>query len=98
MLETGLNPYGLTYVLGLQGQRTPRANPKGTGLEGFIALAEELKAKTLEIFEPWLAKMSEAELAALRERLKSLGMTPVVSSGLQNADIVSCIRSARGVD
>src|SRR5882724_9508956 len=98
MLETGLNPYGLTYVLGLQGQGTPRANPKGRGLEGFVAIAQELKAKTLEIFEPWLSKMSDAELAALREQLKSLGMNPVVSSGLQNADIASCMRSARGID
>jgi sugar phosphate isomerase/epimerase len=97
MLETGLNPYGLTYVLGLQGQGTPRANPNGTGLEGFIAIAEELGAKTLEIFEPWLAKMSDAELAALRERLKRLGMAPVVSSGLQMGDIASCFRSAHGV-
>jgi sugar phosphate isomerase/epimerase len=98
MLETGLNPYGLTYVLGLQGQGTPRANPRGSGLEGFIAIAQELRAKTLEIFEPWLAKMSDGELAALRDRLKSLGMNPVVSSGLQTADIASCIRSARGID
>ncbi len=37
MLQTGLNPYGLTYVLGLQGHGTERANPKGRGLEGFIA-------------------------------------------------------------
>ena len=26
-----------------------------------VAIAEELKAKTLEIFEPWLAKMSDAD-------------------------------------
>ena len=55
MLKTGLNPYGLTYHLGLQGKGTPRENPKGAGLEGFIAIAAELKAKTLEIFDPgWL--------------------------------------------
>ena len=34
---------------------TPRANPNGRGLEGFIEIAEELGARTLEIFEPWLA-------------------------------------------
>ena len=34
MLEIGLNPYGLTYILGLQGSGTPRANPNGAGLEG----------------------------------------------------------------
>ncbi len=39
MLEVGLNPYGLTYHLGLQGSGTPRANPQAGGLEGFIALA-----------------------------------------------------------
>ena len=29
----GLNPYGLTYHLGLQGAGGPRANPDGAGLE-----------------------------------------------------------------
>ena len=38
----GLNPYGLTYYLGLQGAGGPRANPKAAGLEGFIAIATEL--------------------------------------------------------
>ena len=37
MFDVGLNPYGLTYTLGLQGHGGPRANPKGGGLEGFIA-------------------------------------------------------------
>ncbi len=41
-LTTGLNPYGLTYLLGLQGAGTPRANPEGTGLDGFIEVAIEL--------------------------------------------------------
>ena len=41
-LRTGLNPYGLTYHLGLQGMGTPRANPQPAGLEGFIALATEI--------------------------------------------------------
>ena len=31
----GLNPYGLTYHLGLQAASAPQANPQGTGLEGF---------------------------------------------------------------
>lgn len=97
MLEVGLNPYGLTYTLGLQGRGTARTNPKGRGLEGFIAIATELEAKTLEIFEPWLAEMSEAELAALRDRLKDLGMRPIVSSGLHMGEIESCLRAARGL-
>jgi 3-oxoisoapionate decarboxylase len=97
MLETGLNPYGLTYTLGLQGHGTPRANPDGRGLEGFIAIAEELGARTLEIFEPWLARMDDGELEALGDRLEDLGMTPVVSSGLQTGDIDGCIRSAEAL-
>ena len=47
-LRTGLNPYGLTYYLGLQARGTPRANPDGKGLEGFIALCTELGAETIE--------------------------------------------------
>jgi sugar phosphate isomerase/epimerase len=82
MLSVGLNPYGLAYTLGLQGRGTPRANPQGGGLEGFIAIAAELGARTLEIYEPWLAAMDEAALAALRDRLAALGMEPVVSGGL----------------
>jgi hypothetical protein len=58
----GLNPYGLTYHLGLQGAGGPRANPKGTGLEGFIAIATELGAKVLEIYDPWLRAMSDDDL------------------------------------
>jgi 3-oxoisoapionate decarboxylase len=97
MLDVGLNPYGLTYSLGLQGQGTPRANPNGRGLEGFIEIATEIRARTLEIFEPWLAKMSDGELAALRDALKRLGMRPVISSGLQMGNIDSCLRSAKAL-
>jgi len=97
MLEVGLNPYGLSYTLGLQGQGTARANPKARGLEGFIEIATELGAKTLEIFEPWLARMADEELAALRDRLRQLAMQPVISSGLQMGNIESCIRSADGL-
>jgi len=55
MLQIGLNPYGLTYYLGLQGQGTPRANPNGRGLAGFLAIAEELGAATIELHNAWLA-------------------------------------------
>ena len=64
----GLNPYGLTYHLGLQGAGGPRANPKGAGLEGFIAIATELGASVLEIYDPWLRALSDDELRALRDR------------------------------
>jgi sugar phosphate isomerase/epimerase len=94
----GLNPYGLTYHLGLQGAGGPRANPRGTGLEGFIAVATELGAKVLEIYDPWLRALSDDELRALRDRLAVLGMTPVVSAGLIMGPFESALRSARALD
>ncbi len=94
----GLNPYGLTYHLGLQGAGGPRANPKGAGLEGFIAVAAELGARTLEIFDPWLRDLSDTELRALGDRLAELGMTPIVSSGLMMGPFESALRSARTLD
>jgi sugar phosphate isomerase/epimerase len=94
----GLNPYGLTYHLGLQGAGGPRANPRGAGLEGFIAIATELGATVLEIYEPWLRALSDGELRALKDRLAALGMTPIVSSGLMMGPFESALRSARALD
>jgi 3-oxoisoapionate decarboxylase len=94
----GLNPYGLTYHLGLQGAGGPRANAKGAGLEGFIAIATELGAKVLEIYDPWLRAMSDDDLRTLRDRLASLGMIPIVSSGLMMGPFESALRSARILD
>jgi 3-oxoisoapionate decarboxylase len=91
----GLNPYGLAYHLGLQGAGGPRANPKGAGLEGFIAIATELGAKALEIFDPWLRALSDDELRALRDRLARLRMTAIVSWGLMMGPFESALRSAR---
>ncbi len=95
-LRVGLNPYGLTWHLGLQGKGTPRANPHGKGLEGFIAIASELKAKVLEIFDPWLAELSDDQLKDLGKRLADLDMVPVVSAGLNMmGPVESALRSAR---
>jgi sugar phosphate isomerase/epimerase len=94
----GLNPYGLAYHLGLQGAGGPRANPRAVGLEGFIAIATELHAKVLEIYDPWLRALSDDQLRALRDRLAALGMTPVVSSGLTMGPFESALRSARALD
>ena len=84
MLQVGLNPYGLTYYLGLQGQGTPRANPEGRGLDGFIELAREIGARTIELHNPWLTAMSDEELAVLRRRLAALGLVPIIASGLMH--------------
>lgn len=85
-LLTGLNPYGLTYHLGLHAPG-PRANPRPAGLRGFIALATEFGAKSIELWEGALTAMSEAELIALRYELRGLGMVPVLSSGLEHGNI-----------
>ncbi len=94
MLEVGLNPYGLTYWLGLQGAGSPRANPKGVGLEGFIKLATELGARVIELHNPWLTAMSDDELAALRERLAGLNLRPVIGSGLAHDPDMTAVRPA----
>ena len=96
-LTTGLNPYGLTYYLGIQGLGTPRHNPAGVGLEGFISLTEELGGKAIELWEGWLTSMSDAELAALRQRLDALGWKRVLSSGLQHGDIDLLLHCAKAL-
>ena len=96
-IRFGLNPYGLTYHLGLQAAGTPRANPAPAGLEGFLALATELDARVVELWDGWLKPMDAAQFDTLASRLRSLDMTPVVSSGLQAADIALCIRAAQAL-
>ena len=94
MLQVGLNPYGLTYHLGLQGHGTPRANPHGRGLDGFIAIAQELGARVIELHNPWLAAMSDAELLSLRARLADLQLIPIIGSGLPYDPPEAALRSA----
>ncbi len=93
-LLTGLNPYGLSYHLGIHARDTPRANPRPVGLRGFIALAAELGAKAIELWDGWLLPMSAGELVTLRDELGALGMVPVVSSGLEKGPIPRLIEIA----
>jgi sugar phosphate isomerase/epimerase len=97
MLQIGLNPYGLTYYLGLQGRGTPRANPNGRGLKGFIEVARELNARTIELHNAWIAELNEAERDAVRDRLAELGMTPVISLGPPLEGVDTAIGSAVGI-
>lgn len=97
MLRVGLNPYGLTYWLGLQGAGTPRANPNGVGLDGFIGMATELGARVVELHNGWLKAMSAEELAALRQRLEKLDLTPVIGSGLVHEPIGSAVGPAKAL-
>jgi 3-oxoisoapionate decarboxylase len=97
MLQIGLNPYGLTYHLGLQGRGTPRANPNGRGLNGFIEVAQELNAKTIEIHNAWIAELNESETRAVRDRIAALGMTPIISLGPPLENVDTAIQSAVGI-
>ena len=97
-LTTGLNPYGLTYYLGLQDEGTPRQNPHGKGLEGFIALTADLGGKAVELREGWFKAMSDDELHALKQRLDGLGWKRILSSGLQHGDIDLLLRCAKALD
>ena len=94
MWHVGLNPYGLTYWLGLQGSGTDRANPDGRGLEGEIEIAQEIGARSIELHNAWLATMPDAELATLRGRLEAMDLQPVISFGLASEPVASPVRSA----
>jgi 3-oxoisoapionate decarboxylase len=72
-LTVGLNPYGLAYTLGLQGDA-------GSGLKGFLEIAGEIGARVVELHAPWL---EGADLAALGRRLD--GRIPIVSTGMDPA-------------
>jgi sugar phosphate isomerase/epimerase len=69
MFRVGLNPYGLAHTVGLQAFGTPRANPAGVGLHGFISIARDIRAKCFEFDGRWLAPLSDGEIARLGERL-----------------------------
>jgi 3-oxoisoapionate decarboxylase len=93
-LTVGVNPYGLTYTVGLQGLGTPRANPAGTGLEGFLGIATEVGARVVEIFSPWLTELGPDGRRALRDRLERDGMVPVASAALFAEDVPELLRNA----
>ncbi len=77
-----LNPYGLTYTVGLQGLGTPRANPDAIGLRGFIALVRELGLPAIELDHRWLTPLTDAELRQVREELQ--GLQPICSFWLSH--------------
>lgn len=78
-LLVGLNPYGLTYNLGFQGIDTPRVNPNPGGWRRFLEIAEAIGVRSLELDIRWYRSMGEAEREELKEQVKRLGVTPVVS-------------------
>jgi 3-oxoisoapionate decarboxylase len=72
MFCIGLNPYGFAHTVGLQGLGTPRVNPEGTGLHGFLTIARAVGARCLEFDGRWLAPLSSGELARLGEALPAV--------------------------
>ncbi|HEY3439167.1 MAG TPA: sugar phosphate isomerase/epimerase family protein [Paludibaculum sp.] len=97
MLRIGLNPYGLTYYLGLQGRGTPRVNPAGRGMEGFIEIACQLNAKTIEFHNSWITGLTPPAAQSVREHIAALGMTPVISLGPPLEGLDTAIQSALAV-
>jgi sugar phosphate isomerase/epimerase len=84
MLRVGLNPYGLTYTLGLQGLGTDRMNPRATGLPGFVALAREVGARCLELDWRWLTPMTTADLTTLGASCRGDDLPVIVSAWLMH--------------
>jgi 3-oxoisoapionate decarboxylase len=72
MFKIGLNPYGFTHAVGLQAFGTPRANPAGTGLRGFISIARGIGAQCFEFDGRWLAPLNDDELAMLALELPAV--------------------------
>ncbi len=81
MLKVGLNPYGLTCAIGIQG-----ANPKPLGLRGFVALAKELGSKCIELHNGHLDSLGLDELSHLGSELSAAGLEPIVSSSIDHLD------------
>jgi len=72
-MRLSLNPYGLTYTVGLHGLGTAsRMNPSPVGLRGFIAIARELGLGAIELDHRWLTPLTDSELQGLRQELQNL--------------------------
>ena len=98
-MNLSLNPYGLTYTLGLQGTGMPRANPRPRGVDGFIAIVHELGLGTIELDHRWLTPLDDSGLARLRDRLE--GLQPICSFWLSHTaggeDLSEAVRCTRAV-
>jgi sugar phosphate isomerase/epimerase len=100
MLRVGLNPYGLSYTVGLQRDPTSPAAPAPIGMSGFIDLAREIGAKCVELDGRWLAPLSDSDLARIGESIRESGMTIVCSDWLvqqPDENLAHAIRSTRAI-
>jgi sugar phosphate isomerase/epimerase len=71
-LQIGLNPYGFAHAVGLQAFGTPRANPEGIGLSGFVGIARGIGAQCLEFDGRWLAPLSDDQLVRFGAELPAV--------------------------
>ena len=76
-MNLSLNPYGLTYTVGLQG-----ANPDAIGLAGFAALVRELGLRAIELDHRWLTPLTDDRLRDLSVELE--GLQPICSFWLSH--------------
>ena len=92
-MNLSLNPYGLTYTLGLQG-----TNPRPRGVDGFIAIARDLGLLTIELDHRWLTPLDDSGLLRLRDRLERL--QPICSFWLSHTageDLSEAVRCTKAL-
>jgi sugar phosphate isomerase/epimerase len=93
-LQTGLKPYCLSHYLGLQGVNTSRVNPNPAGLEGYLTIAKDIGARSIEVWDELLRTLDQADLRALKVRLDDMEMQPLLSTNIDNIDIDLYLRAA----
>ncbi len=100
VLRVGLNPYGISYAVGLTGAGTSKENPRPLGLHGFVRLAEEIGARSIELHGGHLFELERETLERLKERLAEKEVCPIVSvgppmDGLDQAIVCACALAAK---
>jgi sugar phosphate isomerase/epimerase len=98
LFQTGLNPYGIAYTVGLQGFATSRANPEPIGLDGFIETVQRLELPCIEVDWRWLTPLDDRGLAAVRQKLQ--GRRVIYSHWLAQEpgeSLAGAVRCAQGV-
>lgn len=83
----GLSALSFSYRCGLVGRDTPRAIPEPMEAEDVIALAARAGLQSVALPLGLLPDLSPARLAALRERLASCGLAPVLD--VEVADVAA---------
>ena len=80
MIQIGLSALSFSYRCGLWGQATERVVREPLSIEALINLAADAALQSLEFPVALLHDVSEARIAALRERLQSAGLQPILDS------------------